>query len=195
MDREAFTLIELLIVIAIAVIIAGGLVPLFSVTKQDAKVAKALSMADTLKDACMRYYFDTGQLAREFAIILVSDPAQDRQLSFDPGISGWNGPYISHGLEMSDNPFGGVGAFGLEAFGVYREDSVIFDFDGDGSVDNQSGNSCNHFSFNVGSEAIARKIDDSLDRGIPGNWMTTGKVQYNSATGICRIYLFSARPQ
>jgi len=195
MDCKAFTLLELLIVIAIAVIIAGGLVPLFSVTKQDAKVAKALSMADALKDACMRYYFDTGQLAREFGIILVSDPAQDRQLSFDPGISGWSGPYISHALEMSDNPFDSGGAFGLEAFGVYRENSIIFDFDGNGSDDNQSGNYCNHFSFNVNSEATAKKINDALDRGIAGNWMTTGKVEYDSVTGVCRIYLFSARLQ
>ena len=184
----AFTLIELLIVIAIAVIIAGGLVPLFSTTKQDAKVAKMLSLADTLKDACRRYYFDTGQLSIETGNAAQSCPSANRQLSCDSGVSGWGGPYISKPLSSEDNPWSSV-------TNLARSTQIIFDFDGDGSDNQVAGHYCNYLEFGGDSTMIVKKINDALDKGVPGNWMTTGKVEYDEVAGGARIYLFSSKPQ
>lgn len=59
MRRQGFTLIELLIVIAIAAIIAGAMVPMFNVTRQDARKAKASSELDTIKTAAIMLRHDT----------------------------------------------------------------------------------------------------------------------------------------
>ena len=176
MKNNAFTLIELLIVIAIAVIITGALVPLFSTTKQDAKMAKFLSLVETLRDASARYYFDTDEYAVEETSI--------RRLSSNPGIDGWNGPYISSPLTSEDNPFGGT---------LYlRSGSWAFDLDGDGI--NDHGSVANWATLlevhpTSNQDAIAKKIDDAIDKGLGGSgWGDKGKVEYSEE--IVYIFLF-----
>jgi len=188
--RKSFTLLELLIVIAIAVIIAGGLVPLFGVTKKDAKIAKLLALIDALKDASMRYYFDTGEYAIEFGNFGESCPQTHRKLSCDPGVSGWQGPYISRPLMEEDNPLG-VGTPFESSFYLHDLVQTDFDFDGDGSVDRRAMTAGNSISFDVDSEATGKKIDDMLDKGIGGsNWQSSGKVQYWVLGGESWIFIY-----
>ncbi len=89
MYHRAFTLIELLIVIAIAVIIAGALVPLFSATKQDAKFAKALSEMEAIRTAHLLLYQDTEYRPYDsgVAVDLIGNPNN---------IVDWQGPYLDY---------------------------------------------------------------------------------------------------
>lgn len=181
MKRSAFTLIELLIVIAIAVIIAGALVPMFNTSKQDAKVAKLLALADTLKTACEQYYFDTGEIAQDWPQFTTHG------LSSDPGVSGWDGPYISKPLAIADNPFGGT---------IWLDKEIpCFDLDGNGDPDRCSYG--NAFYFSVKSLAICQAIDNAVDKGIPGAPEETGSVIFDGSGSNYSIifYLFGGAPQ
>ena len=64
-----------------------------------------------------------------------------------------------------------------------------FDLDGDGTVDKSQGAGGNSLFFGGASEKDAKKIDDILDAGIPGNWMVAGKVKYDSTGGNTTLYL------
>ena len=86
MNRGGFTLIELLIVIAIIAILAGAMVPMFNVTREDARVAKAKAELDAIKTAAIMMHHDTGQWPP-----VGTDGTGLRTAG---GIPNWNGPYI-----------------------------------------------------------------------------------------------------
>jgi len=115
MTKKAFTLIELLIVIAIAVIISGALVPLFSVTKQDAKLAKAMSEMEAIRAACFMLHHDTGQWP-------TSGNAGNNLVEDEPKIIDWQGPYLEY---WPDDPWGApyflsfVPTYGVNPQGLY----------------------------------------------------------------------------
>lgn len=202
--QKAFTLIELLIVIAIATIIAGGLVPLFSTTKQDAKLAKFVSLVDTLRDACMRYYFDTGEYAKEDGSTSATCPNAQRKLSCNPGVTDWSGPYLNRPLAEEDNPFYSSMQLGLSFVATaYASalpstppsiivDDVLLGFDLDGNGVNDRSGAGNQVAIAVGSDAIAKKINDAIDKNVgASDWMNRGKVRYSALTQTVTIYLFS----
>jgi len=59
--NNSFTLIELLVVIAIVAILAGAMVPMVSVTREDARQTKVLAELDAIKAAAFLLHHDTGQ--------------------------------------------------------------------------------------------------------------------------------------
>jgi len=89
-NNKAFTLIELLIVIAIAVIISAALVPLFSVTKQDAKFAKALSEMEAIRKACLTLFMDIGTWPPYIEV----DHLGYELVANSDGLVDWQGPYL-----------------------------------------------------------------------------------------------------
>lgn len=87
MRRGAFTLLELLIVIAIVAILAGAMIPMFNVNRETARQAKATAEADVIKTASMMMHHDTGSWP----------PASNTGTDFitdDSSFAGWNGPYL-----------------------------------------------------------------------------------------------------
>jgi len=109
MKQRAFTLIELLIVIAIAVIIAGALVPLFSVTKQDAKLAKAMSEMEAIKAACQMMHQDTGEWP------VLSNTGTDI-VNNNRNLVDWSGPYLDR---WPNDPWG-------LAYSLYMWSGILF---------------------------------------------------------------------
>ena len=91
--RKAFTLIELVIAIVIIVILWAVMVPLFSATRQSAKLSKVNTEFEGLAHAIERFRQDTGYYpcggATSTLITLVENYLQN-----NPGIHGWNGPYM-----------------------------------------------------------------------------------------------------
>ena len=166
-QKKAFTLIELVLTIAIVVMLAAAMLPIVRLSIEDAKVAKVLELIDTLKVACQNHYFDTGKYAREYTAM---NRPIDHTLFMDPGYSGWNGPYIVALLAAEDNPYGGI-LYLATAFPVYG-----FDLDGDGARD-KAGDG-NMVDVRRISEGAARKINDKFDADVPGDWKVTGKVRY-----------------
>ena len=106
MRKQGFTLIELLIVIAIAAILAGAMVPLFSVTREDARKAKAASEMDAIKTAVIMYHYDTDNWP--------GDMDDGTGLVTDDEDTNWNGPYIE---QWKKDPWG-TANYALESVGT-----------------------------------------------------------------------------
>jgi len=95
--EASFTLIELLIVIAIIAILIGAMVPVISVTRKDARFTKVMADMEAIKKASQMYHIDTGQWP----------PAVTAIRGFNSnynGVAGWNGPYLDD--ESASDPWG-----------------------------------------------------------------------------------------
>ena len=88
MEKRGFTLIELLIVVAIIAILAGAMVPIFNITKQEARLARVMGDLDQIKIAAMMLRNDTGLWPSPGAT------ASSYLLITSGGKSNWKGPYI-----------------------------------------------------------------------------------------------------
>jgi general secretion pathway protein G len=81
-----FTLIEVVIVIAILAVLAGAAVPMASKFFDSRARAATRDELVELTGAAERYFEDTGRL-----------PASAAALLANPGVAGWAGPYLSAG--------------------------------------------------------------------------------------------------
>lgn len=91
-DRGGFTLIEIIIAVAIVAILAGTITPLAFKEMIKAREEATLKELKILNTALVEFYEDTGRF-----------PTEDEGLAAllaDPGASGWQGPYV--GGERSD---------------------------------------------------------------------------------------------
>jgi general secretion pathway protein G len=88
-DRAGFTLIEVLIAVAIVAILAGAITPLvyreMMAAREDATRAELATLDDGLQD----FFADVGRLPTEGEGLAA--------LVADPGIAGWDGPYVGGG--------------------------------------------------------------------------------------------------
>jgi prepilin-type N-terminal cleavage/methylation domain-containing protein len=87
--RRAFTLIELVIVIAILAIVAGSAVPVASKFFHSRARSATRTELAALSEAVSEYFRDTGAL-----------PASVGSLVVDPSLPGWAGPYLA--VETAD---------------------------------------------------------------------------------------------
>ncbi len=104
MRKESFTLIELLIAIAIVAILAGAMMPIFNITRQEAKEAKALAEMGAIKMASMMLHYDTGVWPLgEGQIMNVNGSGLIDNLQLGLIIPDWAGPYLD---EWHVDPWG-----------------------------------------------------------------------------------------
>jgi general secretion pathway protein G len=94
---DAFTLIEIMVVVVILGILAATIIPQFIGTTQDAKVSAAKSQIAELESALERFYvhMDRYPTAEEGLPALVTAPAGAE--------SKWRGPYIK---QLRNDPWG-----------------------------------------------------------------------------------------
>lgn len=100
MKNKGFTLMELMIVIAIIMILAGAIVARVSTTGERAKVAKAKAECEEIASACRAFNLDTGLWPIDFDGLIKSATTKgnnEEYVSTDitsiPGAS-WEGPYL-----------------------------------------------------------------------------------------------------
>ncbi len=185
MIRKGFTLVELMVVIAVIGLLGTVLVPTVTKVVDDARVAKIISTASALETGADAYYTDTGLYAVEYGCIACT--ALDlHRLAFNyTAITTWNGPYIKKPLSLADNPYGGqvymyqtlVGGGGCTANG--------FDLSGDGAND-RSG-SGNFVCFTGIPTTIADKVEKKYDQGVGGTAASSGRVKTSGS--YLMIYL------
>lgn len=95
MNKLAFTLIELLIVLVIISALVGTLVPMFRTNKVTAQIAKANTDLDAVKTASMMYHHDTG--------FWPPTGSNGGGLIGTPTVANWAGPYLDR---WSADPWG-----------------------------------------------------------------------------------------
>ena len=96
-DRNAFTLIEIMVVVAILGILAATIIPQFMTTKHDARVSAAKAHIAELEAALERFnvHMDRYPSVEEGLKALVDPP--------DPNEKKWRGPYIK---QLRPDPWG-----------------------------------------------------------------------------------------
>ena len=168
-----FSPLELVITMAIMLILVGVVSMRATGVTDRARSSKIIATIERLTTPVKLYHADTGQLPTEYS---GWQGAAYHRLSADPGVEGWNGPYVSDPIRRSWNPTGGsVHVFNYVVAGYTNGNGL--DLDGDGTGDVTGTNGCIITFWDVEQE-VAEEIDQSLDGGLPGNWQDTGKVEY-----------------
>lgn len=103
MGKRGFTLIELLLVVAIMLILAGAMIPLFNVSRAEAREARARADLDSIKTGSVMYRHDVGGWP--------TDSQAELALITGTGIANWEGPYVT---AVSPDPWG-------NAYEIYTE--------------------------------------------------------------------------
>lgn len=196
MDRKGFTLIELMVVIAIIGILAAMLVPSIGNLTDKANAAKMVGVYDTLKTASEAHRMDTGNYGQEYASPFWT-AITSHNLAFDPGPTwwtGWNGPYIHSPLSSADNPYDDRVAVYPWTLGAENGNNG-FDLNNDGI--NETGNGIayqggNDLSFWSIPQTVAEMVNITVDGDYEGaNWATRGKFEYIGT--LATLYMAGGR--
>jgi len=100
MRRKSFTLIELVIVVAIIAILAGAMVPIIRSSRTEAREAKALAELDSIKAAAMMFHADTGVWPP------ASTDGEGLMSDTTTATPDWEGPYLdTWGDDPWDNAY------------------------------------------------------------------------------------------
>lgn len=102
-NNRGFTLLEIVIAIAIVALLAGAVTPLAFKELQRAREDATLAELDAIKVGLEEFFADTGRFPSEAEGLTA--------LVADPGVSGWAGPYVGGGnqnptLEVAADGFG-----------------------------------------------------------------------------------------
>jgi len=178
MNKKGFTLIELMVVIAIVGTLSSVLVPSISNLTDKANVAKIVAAVDSLKTASNAHYMDTGAYAYEYAAPWYTNPAQHR-LSLDPGTNGWNGPYLDVPLSRSDNPYKNrIWLYANTNGWPTSSGGAGFDLTGNGIIDVTGAG--NHVVFYAIRANTAQMINVLVDGDGEANPFNQGKFEQRS---------------
>lgn len=195
---SAFTLLEMVVVIAILVVLAAVITPAVSAYIRDAKAQRIVDLADRLKNAALRFWTDTGVFPIEECLncAMPGDPNR-RQLSMEapgPGFGGWSGPYIDHPLGPGDAPMPSVLIF-LDNTLDSAGSTAGFDLKGNGRILTGPGSK---IQFKPCPTDVAQLVNDRLDGpSIPGAWSQTGRVTFieiGDGVGTLEIFLLRGDP-
>ncbi|MBN3039704.1 MAG: type II secretion system protein [Candidatus Omnitrophica bacterium] len=166
--EKAFTLIELILVVAIVAILAGAMVPIIRGAKIDAQISRMIETGEVLYKASQMFYSDTGVL-----------PADTNDLLADTGIAGWDGPYLEKPLTRKDHPYEGVCYLGSNIVRVVGVEERRYVFYGFMNID----------------PSLAKRVNDIVEPGEGPFWAGIGTVQYNAGLQWMRfvynIHVFS----
>ncbi|MFP4641922.1 MAG: prepilin-type N-terminal cleavage/methylation domain-containing protein [Chloroflexota bacterium] len=164
-NQEGFTLVELLVVLAILALLVGLVVPNFFAVTEDSQSIMIQGQHEKMREAVFQYYADTREFPMEWSENAVADNKEQHQLwtnaddsgNTSPGVNGWDGPYIDRPI-LQENAWGGY-------WGVVN-DETLAGLDGNYTV--------------LRYEKVPDKVCEDIDRDMDDGNATTGAVQYAS---------------
>ena len=174
--RAGFSLIELVITMTIMAILVGVVSMRSGTVTDKARASKIMAVTETFRTACEMYYSDTAASPYEYSGY---QGASNHRLSMDPGVSGWQGPYINSPITRSQNPVGSTVHLYNRLVSGYTNTNGI-DVDGDGTADYAADAPGNILVFWGIPEGLAEMVDQSFDRDLPGDWKDAGDVEWAS---------------
>ncbi|MFA5008778.1 MAG: type II secretion system protein GspG, partial [Candidatus Omnitrophota bacterium] len=146
MKKSAFTLIELMAVIAIIGILGVSFAPAIGDAVMKARVAKTIGLIDTLEVACEMYHGDTSNYPYEYGSSGYAAQTY-HQLSYNPGLTNWNGPYLKQPLTANQNPWGVDWVYLYNYVAFWGNNNEGYDLTGDGTFDKIGG-------YNTGNSLV-----------------------------------------
>lgn len=185
LSHSGFSLIELVITMAIMAILVGVVSMRATGVTDRARSAKIIATVENLETPVMLYHQDTGQLPTEYS---GWQGATYHRLSADPGVAGWNGPYVADPIRRSWNPTGGSVHVFNYVVSAYTGDNGM-DLDGDGTAD-VVGTNGSIITFWEIDQDLAEKVDRAFDGDVTANWQDAGKVEYQAAERRLSCLLF-----
>lgn len=96
--ERGFTLLEVLVVLAVVSVLSGVIGTVMVTAITSAEIQASEEGLDGLKEALLLYFEDTDQFPGSSGN--AENDLQD--LIADPGVTGWDGPYINSGFENND---------------------------------------------------------------------------------------------
>ena len=183
-SNGGFSLIELVITMTIMTILVGVVSMRASGMSDRARSAKIISTVQNLSTPVTLYQQDTDQLPREYSGFQGSN---FHRLSQDPGIDGWDGPYITDPIRRSWNPTGGQVHLYNTLPAAFANNNG-FDKDGDGTTDVIGNEGCVLTFWEI-EENVAEKVDRAFDEALPGTWTDAGRVEYQAASRRLTVLL------
>lgn len=102
-NRAGFTMIEIIVIIAVISILAGFLSPTVMKQIQRSKVAKVKTEAEALATAFSDYFADTGQWPNWDGVTNQTVDLVDYRVFYTNAnnIAGWDGPYLDKGVTVN----------------------------------------------------------------------------------------------
>jgi len=177
-----------MVVIAIIGILGTVISPVIGDAVNKARIAKVIATVHTLETGADNYYSDTGGFATEYGSASYSGVAY-HGLALNDARANWAGPYIKKPLAPGDNPFNTTSF--VYMYATLTGGSCApngFDLNGDGTLDRTGAG--NFVCFPYVGATNAQKINDMFDKGVAGDWATTGRVKYQTSYGgTVNIYL------
>jgi prepilin-type N-terminal cleavage/methylation domain-containing protein len=173
MDKKSFTLVELIVVIAIIAILTGVIsVNVFKAILK-ARIARTAADLKTVKTATLAYYVDVGEWPNTTGIPSGGYVTGQHPLLTNSGVLGWDGPYLeTPAMSPLAKP---PGVAGCPQYGVYFviwqtescPEGVIcniywhFDLDSDGTAEILDGVGVGVYGF--ADTLTVEKLDDIFD--------------------------------
>jgi type II secretion system protein G len=90
--KKSFTLIELMVVIAIIGVLGVVIVPVVRNAIEKAQAARVIAEVDAITKAAEAYSIDTSQWPPDYDSIVATKLING--FLTDPGVTGWDGPYL-----------------------------------------------------------------------------------------------------
>lgn len=183
--RSGFSLVELVITMTIMTILVGVVSMRAGGMTDKARAAKIVANVEGLRTPVTLYHQDTNALPREYSGY---QGASYHMLSQDPGVTGWEGPYITDPIRRSWNPTGGLVHLYNTIPAAYASNNG-FDLDGDATTDVIGNDGCTLVFWNIEIE-VAEKVDAAFDEQLPGTWWDAGRVEYQEANSRLSILIY-----
>lgn len=194
-ENKAFTLIEMLIVVAIIGILSTVIFISATTGKNRSRVAKAVSDIDVVKKAVGLYKINTGfwPISFDSNTTKANNPLMTQPAT---GASGWGGPYLD---SVPKHPWKGAIRWGFGDHGVagtgstgdgsalVNDGSIILD--DDGSANDNAGVIPNQSMIEIDSKLDNGALNSGLVRGVQSGG-TTGSDTWNAAIGEISISAF-----